>query len=167
LYLGSSIGNFDWNDAVVMLHKVSEQLTSGDALLLGTDMVKSAEILEPAYNDAQGVTEEFSKNILVRLNRELDADFDLHSFRHIAEWSPSNSRMEIFLKSLRPQTVTLRTARLTIQVRTGERIHTENSHKYTLEMIERMLCVSGFQLEKTWFDDQQWFGLNLARVRAD
>jgi dimethylhistidine N-methyltransferase len=167
LYLGSSIGNFDWNDAVVMLHKVSEQLTSGDALLLGTDMVKSAEILEPAYNDAQGVTEEFSKNILVRLNRELDADFDLHSFRHIAEWSPSNSRMEIFLKSLRPQTVTLRTARLTIQFRTGERIHTENSHKYTLEMIERMLCVSGFQLEKTWFDDQQWFGLNLARVRAD
>ncbi|OLE09831.1 MAG: dimethylhistidine N-methyltransferase [Acidobacteria bacterium 13_1_20CM_4_56_7] len=167
LYLGSSIGNFEWNDATAMLRRVRDQLTDGDALLLGTDMVKAPEILVPAYDDAQGVTEEFSKNILVRLNRELDANFDLDSFRHIAEWSPSQSRMEIFLQSLWPQTATLRTPRLTIQFRQGERIHTENSHKYTLEMIERMLCVSGFKLENTWFDAQKWFALNLARVQAD
>jgi L-histidine Nalpha-methyltransferase len=164
LYLGSSIGNFEWNDAVAMLSRVREQLMPGDALLLGTDMVKPAEILVPAYNDAQGVTATFSKNILMRLNRELGADFDLDSFRHVAEWSALRSRMEIFLESMCAQAVTLRMARLTIRFRAGERIHTENSHKYTLEMIERMLCVSGFELEKTWFDKREWFGLNLARA---
>jgi L-histidine Nalpha-methyltransferase len=166
LYLGSSIGNFEWNDAVSMLRKVRDQLNDADALLLGTDMVKPAETLVPAYDDAQGVTAEFSKNVLVRLNRELGANFELDSFRHVAEWAPSRSRMEIFLESLRPQTVTLRVPLLTLQFREGERIHTENSHKYTLEMVEHMLCVSGFKLEKTWFDRQKWFGLNLARVRA-
>jgi dimethylhistidine N-methyltransferase len=167
LYLGSSIGNFEWNDAIAMLRRVREQLSAGDALLLGTDMVKPAEILVPAYDDAQGVTAQFDKNILVRLNRELNANFDVASFRHIAEWVPARSRMEIFLESTRPQKVTLPMAGLTIQFRAGERIHTENSHKYTIEMVERMLCVSGFNLEKTWFDRQQWFGLNLARVRAE
>jgi len=166
LYLGSSIGNFEWNDAITMLSKVRQQLAAGDALLLGTDMVKSAEILVPAYDDAQGVTAQFNKNILVRLNRELAANFDVDSFRHIAEWSPERSRMEIFLESTRPQKVTLRMPQLTVQFRAGERIHTENSHKYTLEMVERMLCVSGYNLEKTWSDRQKWFGLNLARVRA-
>lgn len=166
LYLGSSIGNFEWNDAIAMLRKVREQLLPGDALLLGTDMLKDEKILVPAYDDAQGVTANFSKNVLMRLNRELGANFELGSFRHIAEWNPSQSRMEIFLESTRPQTVSLPMARLTIQFRAGERIHTENSHKYTLEMIERMLCLSGFKLEKTWFDRQKWFGLNLARVRA-
>lgn len=165
LYLGSSIGNFEWNDAIAMLRKVREQLTPGDALLLGTDMVKPPEILVPAYDDAQGVTAQFNKNILVRLNRELDASFDVDSFRHIAEWAPTRSRMEIFLESTRPQRVALRLPQLTVQFRAGERIHTENSHKYTLEMVERMLCISGFKLETTWFDRQKWFGLNLARVR--
>ena len=165
LYLGSSIGNFEWNDAIGMLRKVRERLMPGDALLLGTDMVKPAEILVPAYDDAQGITAQFNKNILVRLNRELGANFDVDSFRHVAEWSPERSRMEIFLETSRPQKVTLRMAWLTVQFRAGERIHTENSHKYTLEMIERMLCVSGFKLEKTWFDSQKWFGLNLARMR--
>jgi L-histidine Nalpha-methyltransferase len=167
LYLGSSIGNFEWNDAIAMLRKVREQLTPGDALLLGTDMVKPAEVLVPAYDDALAVTAQFNKNILVRLNRELDANFDLDSFRHIAEWAPTRSRMEIFLESTRPQKVTLRMPRLSVQFRAGERIHTENSHKYTLEMVERMLCVSGYNLEKTWFDSQKWFGLNLARVRLE
>ncbi len=167
LYLGSSIGNFDWNDGVEMLRRVREQLQPGDSLMLGTDMVKSAELLVPAYNDAQGVTEEFSKNVLARLNRELGANFDLDSFRHIVEWVPSRSRMEIFLESVRPQKVTLCLPRLTIQLRNGERIHTENSHKYTLEMVERMLCISGFRLEKTWLDRRNWFGLNLARVQPD
>ena len=167
LYLGSSIGNFEWIDAIGMLRKVREQLMPGDALLLGTDMVKPAEILVPAYDDTQGVTAQFNKNILVRLNRELGANFDVDSFRHVAEWAPSRSRMEIFLETTRPQKVLLRMSRLTVQFRAGERIHTENSHKYTLEMVERMLCVSGFNLERTWFDRQKWFGLNLARVRPE
>lgn len=164
LYLGSSIGNFDWNAAIAMLGKVREQLSFGDALLLGTDMVKSPAILVPAYNDAHGVTAEFNKNILTRLNREFDADFNLSSFRHIAEWHSSRSRMEIYLESAREQTVALRVLGITVKFAAGERIHTENSHKYTPKMVDEMLCVSGFKLEKTWFDRRKWFGLHLARA---
>lgn len=164
LYLGSSIGNFDWSDAIAMLKRVREDLSPGDALLLGTDMVKSPEFLVPAYNDAQGVTAEFDKNILTRLNREFGGDFDLSSFQHVAEWNRSRSRMEIFLESQRTQIVNLRSLALSVRFAAGERIHTENSHKYTLEMVEQMLCVSGFKLEQSWFDHRKWFGLHLARV---
>ena len=106
LYLGSSIGNFDPPAAIEMLESVRNELASGDALLLGTDLVKSPEILVPAYDDAQSVTAEFNKNILSRLNRELGANFDLDSFRHIACWNESASRMEMHLESMRVQTVT-------------------------------------------------------------
>jgi len=164
LYLGSSIGNFDGRDAVALLRKVQRHLFPGDALLLGTDMVKPAEILVPAYDDAQGITAEFDKNILRRLNREFDGDFDLDSFRHIAEWNAAKSRMEIYLESTRPQTAVLRSLGLKVTLAAGERIHTENSYKYTLSMVERMLCASGFRLEKTWYDRRRWFGLHLARV---
>jgi dimethylhistidine N-methyltransferase len=164
LYLGSSIGNFNWEDAIEMLTTVRQQLVAGDALLLGTDMVKGPQILLPAYDDEQGVTAEFSKNILRRINRELDADFDLNFFRHIAEWNPHCSRMEIFLESMRAQRVMLRLTRTDVRFAEGERIHTENSYKYTPEMVERMLCVSGFHRENTWFDQRNWFGLHLARV---
>ena len=164
LYLGSSIGNFDGKDAVALLRKVRDRLSPGDALLLGTDMVKGADILVPAYDDAQGVTAEFNKNILRRLNREFDGDFDLDSFRHVAKWNPSRSRMEIFLESTRAQVAVLRTLRTRVKFTAGERIHTENSYKYTLQMVERMLCASGFKLEKTWYDRRRWFGLHLARV---
>jgi len=164
LYLGSSIGNFDWDAATAMLRKVRDRLSAGDALLLGTDMVKSPEILVPAYNDAQGVTAQFDKNILMRLNREFDANFDLDSFRHVAEWNPLRSRMEIYLESTRAQSATLRTTGLMVKFAAGERIHTENSYKYTEQMVETMLCVSGFGLEKTWYDRRKWFGLHLARA---
>ena len=163
LYLGSSIGNFNWNEAVAMLRGVCKQLAPGDALLLGTDMVKGSEILVPAYDDAQGITAEFNKNILTRLNRELEADFDLDSFRHVAEWNAARSRMEIFLESTRAQLVFVRSAAVRLRLAAAERIHTENSHKYTLELVSSLLCVSGFRLEKSWFDRRQWFGLHLAR----
>jgi L-histidine Nalpha-methyltransferase len=164
LYLGSSIGNFDGKDAIALLRKVGGHLSPGDALLLGTDMVKGAEILVPAYDDAQGVTAKFNKNILRRLNREFDADFNLDSFRHIAEWNPSRSRMEIYLESTRAQVAILRTLGVRVKLAAGERIHTENSYKYTLHMVEQMLCASGFKLERTWYDRRKWFGLHLARV---
>src|SRR5579863_3782049 len=145
LYLGSSIGNFDGKDAVALLRKVGGHLASGDALLLGTDMVKSAEVLVPAYDDAQGVTAEFNKNILRRLNREFAGDFDLDSFRHVAEWNPAKSRMEIYLESTRPQIARLGTLGVRVKLSPGERIHTENSYKYTLPMVERLLCAAGFR----------------------
>jgi L-histidine N-alpha-methyltransferase len=164
LYLGSSIGNFDWNSAISMLSKVHDRLSPGDALLLGTDMVKAPEILVPAYNDAAGVTSQFNKNILMRINREFDADFDLNSFRHIAEWHTVPSRMEIYLESVRPQVVNLRLANVQVKFAARERIHTENSYKYTTEMVDSMLCVSGYHREQTWFDRKEWFGLHLARA---
>ncbi len=164
LYLGSSIGNFDGQDGVALLRRVQGRLSPGDVLLLGTDMVKPAEILIPAYDDAQGVTAEFNKNILRRLNREFDGNFDLDCFRHIAEWNPAKSRMEIYLESTRPQVAVLRTLGVRVKLAAGERIHTENSYKYTVQMVERLLCTSGFHLEKTWYDQRRWFGLHLARV---
>lgn len=164
LYLGSSIGNFDWTAATTMLRQVREQLSPDDALLLGTDMVKPASILVPAYDDSQGVTAEFNKNILRRINRDFKADFNLDSFIHIAEWNPSRSRMEIYLESTCRQTVYLRMADTTVRFSAGERIHTENSHKYTVDSVATILCVSGFRLQESWFDSRRWFGLHLARV---
>ncbi len=164
LYLGSSIGNFDPESAVKMLSQVRRELAPGDALLLGTDMVKDPSILVPAYDDSQGVTSEFNKNVLRRLNRDLQGDFDLDSFRHVALWNPIRSRMEIYLESLRTQMVTLRLLQLTVRVHAGERIHTENSYKYTLPMVHDMLAEAGFKLERTWFDECKWFALHLGRV---
>lgn len=164
LYLGSSIGNFDPEAAIAMLRQVRSELAQGDALLLGTDLVKDPSILVPAYDDAQGVTAEFNKNVLRRLNRDLQGDFDVASFRHLALWNPMRSRMEIFLESLRSQTATLRLLQMTVKMRAGERIHTENSYKYTVPMVEKMLADAGFKLEQTWFDSRKWFALHLGRV---
>jgi L-histidine Nalpha-methyltransferase len=164
LYLGSSIGNFDPGPAVEMLSQIRRQLASGDALLLGTDLVKDPSILVPAYDDAQGVTEQFDKNILARLNRELGANFDLAFFRHVAVWNPAESRMEINLESLRPQVVDLGLLNRRVRFANGERIHTENSYKYTMPMVREMLELSGFSLDATWFDRRSWFALHLARV---
>jgi uncharacterized SAM-dependent methyltransferase len=164
LYLGSSIGNFDPAAAAEMLGQIREQLSTEDALLLGTDLVKDQSILLPAYSDAQGITEQFNKNILCRLNRELGADFDLSSFRHVTFWNPQQSRMEIYLESLREQAVNLASLSLRVRFATGERIHTENSYKYTLGMVKSMLQPAGLVLTRTWFDRRKWFALHLAQV---
>lgn len=164
LYIGSSIGNFEPAEATGILRRIRRSLSSGDALLLGTDMAKTSKILLPAYNDAQGVTAAFNKNILVRLNRELDADFDVAAFRHVALWNKRCSRMEMHLESLTKQDVFIDAIEMDVHFAQGERIHTENSYKYTPEMIEEILRESGFHLEHTWSDPKGWFGVRLARV---
>jgi len=164
LYLGSSIGNFDPEAAVEMLQQIRAQLALGDSLLLGTDLVKSASVLVPAYDDAQGITAQFNKNILRRLNRELGANFNLESFQHLAKWNPVQSRMEIYLESEPSQTVHLRSLALDIHFSAGERIHTENSYKYTLAMVNDLLEAGGFTLTQTWFDPCKWFALHLANI---
>ncbi|HTV66656.1 MAG TPA: L-histidine N(alpha)-methyltransferase [Bryocella sp.] len=164
LYIGSSIGNFEPPRAIRILRRIRQTLRPGDALLLGADYAKSPRILLPAYDDSQGVTASFNKNILARLNRELDADFNLDAFRHIALWNRRCSRMEIYLESLVEQTAFLPTLDLDVKFRTGERIHTENSYKYTDAMIGSILHESGFSLEQTWCDRKKWFGVHLARV---
>ena len=162
LYLGSSIGNFDPPAAAEFLAKVATQMNPGDSLLLGTDLAKDPSILIPAYDDAQGVTAMFNKNVLRRINRELGADFDLASFRHVAMWNASCSRIEMHLESARAQTVHLGVLGSTANFREAERIHTENSYKYTPMMVESMLAQSGLTAESTWLDSRGWFALTLA-----
>jgi dimethylhistidine N-methyltransferase len=164
LYIGSSIGNFEPTEAIRVLRRIRRTLRSGDALLLGADFAKSPKILVPAYDDAQGVTAAFNKNILARLNRELDADFAVDAFRHVALWNRRCSRMEIYLESLADQTAFLPPLDLDVSFQAGERMHTENSYKYTDAMIESILRESGFALEQTWTDRKKWFGVHLARV---
>ena len=164
LYIGSSIGNFEPDEAIRILRRIRRTLRSGDALLLGADFAKNPKILVPAYDDAQGVTASFNKNILARLNRELDADFDVDAFHHIALWNRRCSRMEIYLESMAEQTAFLPPLDLDVKFEAGERIHTENSYKYTDAMIESILHESGFALEQTWRDRKKWFGVHLARV---
>ncbi len=165
LFIGSSIGNFDLPDATEWLRSLASRLTPRDALLLGTDLAKDPALLLPAYDDAQGITIRFNKNILARINRELDGDFDLHNFRHIAEWNPGESRIEIYLESLCEQWVHIGALGLDVFFREGERIHTENSYKYTREMVSSMLNSGGFRLQRTWTDPWGWFAVHLARPR--
>lgn len=164
LYIGSSIGNFEPSQAVAILRRIRRSLRAGDALLLGTDLAKSTKVLLPAYDDAQGITAQFNKNMLARLNRELDADFDLDAFRHVAVWNKRCSRMEMYLESTTKQSVFLPALDLDVRFEAGERLHTENSYKYTAEMVNTIVRESGFTLDKTWSDPKDWFGVHLARV---
>jgi dimethylhistidine N-methyltransferase len=164
LYIGSSIGNFEPEQSVGILRRIRRTLRTGDALLLGADFAKSPKVLIPAYDDAQGVTAAFNRNILARINSELDANFDPDAFRHIALWNRRCSRMEMHLESAIAQQVFVSALDMDIDFATGERIHTENSYKYNAEMIEVILLESGFKLEQSWHDRKKWFGVHLARV---
>ena len=164
LYIGSSIGNFEPPAAIGILRRIRRTLRPGDALLLGADIAKSPKILLPAYDDAQGVTAAFNKNILARLNRELEADFRLAAFRHVALWNRRHSRMEIYLESMMAQTAFVAALAMDLSFERGERIHTENSYKYTDDMIDSILRESGFTREHSWRDRKKWFGVHLARV---
>jgi L-histidine Nalpha-methyltransferase len=164
LYIGSSIGNFEPADAADLLARVREALEPGDCLLLGVDRVKDERILLAAYDDAAGVTAAFNRNVLVRLNRELDADFDPDGFVHVARWNEKASRVEMHLESKHAQTVRLGMLDLDLHCREGETIHTENSYKYAPGQMEAMLEAAGFRHEALWTDDDEWFGVHLARV---
>lgn len=163
LYLGSSIGNFEPAAARAILRSLRAHMDTGDCLLLGTDLVKSSSVLIPAYDDAQGITARFNQNVLVRINRELGGHFDLSRFRHVALWNESLSRMEMHLESTAPHTVRIDALNLEASFAQGERIHTENSYKYTTEMVTSILA-EDYRLDHTWTDARNWFALHLARV---
>ena len=164
LFIGSSIGNFEPLEAGLFLKQVRSSMNPGDALLLGTDMRKSPDVLIPAYDDAEGITAAFNKNLLVRLNRELNADFDLDSFAHRIIWNDELSRIEMHLESLRDQVVNLDALALSLEFRMGETIHTENSYKFTMPMIEAIAGNGGFTIEHTWTDPKRWFTVHLLRA---
>jgi L-histidine N-alpha-methyltransferase len=164
LFIGSSIGNFEPLEAGLFLKQVRSSMNPGDALLLGTDMRKSPDVLIPAYDDGEGITAAFNKNLLVRLNRELNADFDLDSFAHRIIWNDELSRIEMHLESLRDQVVNLDALALSLEFRQGETIHTENSYKFTMPMIEAIAGNGGFTIEHTWTDPKRWFTVHLLRA---
>jgi len=164
LFIGSTIGNFEPDEAQQFLKRVRASLQPGDALLLGFDMVKDAPVLHAAYNDAAGVTEQFNKNVLARINRELGGDFDLNEFNHVAFWNARKSRIEMHLESRVDQDVRISDLGRSFSFSFGERIHTENSYKFTNASIARLLRNSGLTLEKIWPDRDLWFSVALARA---
>jgi len=161
LFLGSNISNFESEEALRFLRAMREVLHEGDALLLGADLKKDKQILEAAYNDALGVTAAFNLNVLARINRELRANFDLRSFRHLAFYNESLGRIEIYIESLRDQKVSIAELDMEVEFSEGEQIHTENSHKYDLNDIAKLAADTGFVHGRTWLDQQERFSSNL------
>jgi L-histidine N-alpha-methyltransferase len=163
LFLGSNIGNFDPPDAVRFLLLVRATLARGDSLLIGVDLVKPPEVLKAAYDDPLGVTAAFNKNLLVRLNRELGADFDLAAFAHRATWNAGESRVEMHLVSLRDQVVRIPGAD-PVAFPAGETIWTESSYKFTTAQVRQMAEQAGFEVARTWIDPESQFALALLGV---
>jgi dimethylhistidine N-methyltransferase len=164
LYIGSSIGNFEPQEAQALLQRVRAGLRPGDALLLGVDLAKDEPTLLAAYDDAAGVTARFNLNLLARLNRELAANFDLEAFMHRAHWNAAESRMEMYLVSRAAQRVRVAALDLEVEFAAGESMHTENSYKYRPGQAEALLAAAGFAPVKTWTDARGWFAVHLARV---
>jgi dimethylhistidine N-methyltransferase len=161
LFLGSNIGNFDAIDARTFLRALREVLSSGDALLLGADLRKRREVLEAAYDDALGITAAFNLNLLARINREMDADFDLRAFKHYVRYDEEIGRVEVYIESLRAQTVSIGKLGMNIRFDGGERIHTENSYKYDLAGLSKLAAETGFTRARTWLDKAERFSSNL------
>jgi dimethylhistidine N-methyltransferase len=164
LFLGSNIGNYDARAAVALLAAVRRHLAPGDALLVGADRRKSAALLRPAYDDAAGVTAAFNRNVLVRLNRELGATFDLRLWAHVVRWNQRASRVELYLESRAAQRVTIAALGARVDFAAGERIHTESSYKLTGARMRGLLARAGLAPERAWLDERRWFGVTLARV---
>ncbi|HEV2206626.1 MAG TPA: L-histidine N(alpha)-methyltransferase [Candidatus Acidoferrales bacterium] len=161
LFLGSTIGNFDRPEGERFLRQVREILSEGDSLLLATDLEKPVEQILLAYDDPAGVTAAFNKNLLSRINRELDADFDLSRFRHEARWDESERRVEMHLRSTEWQRVTIRKAGFRFYLRKDETIWTESSHKYNCEEVVSMGSRAGFRSAGQWRDAEWPFAQTL------
>jgi L-histidine N-alpha-methyltransferase len=161
LFLGSSIGNFERAPGEAFLRSIREILTTGDALLLATDLVKPAGQLIEAYDDPLGVTAAFNLNLLARINRELEGDFDLAKFRHVARWNEREHRIEMHLQSTAKQTVTIGKSNASVAFRKDETIWTESSHKYAAEDVIEMGRRAGFRCDGQWFDHEWPFAENL------
>src|SRR5258707_4637068 len=161
LFLGSSIGNFERDDAAAFLAQIRKHLQAGDALLLGADLVKPRHQLLDAYDDPAGVTAAFNLNLLARINPELEADFNLRNFSHDARWCACERRVEMHLRSLSKQAVSIPGAECRVSFEQGETIWTESSHKFTPSELSQMAVRAGFICEAQWIDQEWPFAENL------
>jgi dimethylhistidine N-methyltransferase len=159
---GSTIGNFTPEEARAFLVSARRLLGEGAAFLVGIDLVKDPATLVAAYDDALGVTADFNKNLLTRINRELGGKFVLDAFAHRAVWNAAESRIEMHLQSLRDQTV--RVAGRDFRFAAGETLHTENSYKFTLERFSSLAESAGWSLEQNWVSAEPAFGMVLLRA---
>ena len=157
-YPGSSLGNFGPNDALRFLQQIADPAQgNASGLLLGIDLVKDAAVLQAAYDDALGVTAAFNKNVLLNINEQLGSNFDLRQWRHVGLFNAQESRIEMHLEAVEATTVRWPEHERTFK--TGERIHTENSYKYTLDGMTALLKKAGFSHVQHWTDAQSWFGV--------
>ncbi|HLV81672.1 MAG TPA: L-histidine N(alpha)-methyltransferase [Chthonomonadaceae bacterium] len=163
LFLGSNIGNFTREEAAGFLRRIAQRMQPQDRLLVGIDLMKDIQIIEAAYNDSLGVTAAFNKNLLARINREMGADFDLDQFEHQAPFIEREARIEMRLVSRRRQAVCLPAEDLLLHFEAGEYIHTENSHKYTLDGFAALCATAGLEFQQTWRDARAWFAEVLLR----
>jgi L-histidine N-alpha-methyltransferase len=163
LFLGSTIGNFEPDQTVRLLKHVAAHLGEGDRFLLGVDLVKDRAALERAYNDAQGITADFNKNVLRVINRELDARFDLRRFRHVAFFNESQSQIEMHLEATVGHRVFIQRLGMEVTFAAGERILTEISRKFSRDSTEEMLDAAGLELMRWFVPESSHFALALAR----
>ncbi len=162
IFLGGTIGNLDEVDRAQFLTQLVATMNPGDSLLLGTDIVKDPTRLVAAYDDAAGVTADFNLNMLRVLNRELDGDFDLDGFEHVALWNPDHERIEMHLRSLRDQAVHLGDLEMDVTFAEGEMMRTEISCKFCQESIAAELATAGLTMQHWWTDSHGDFGLSLS-----
>ena len=161
IFLGSSYGNFTPQAGKIFLKKINSVMKKDDLFLIGLDLVKNKKTLEKAYDDSQGVTAKFNLNVLSRINDELDADFDLENFKHVAKYNEKDQRIEMYLQSLVNQSVIISKSNLSLKMAQGELIHTEHSHKYTVPQIEEIMNETGFEIKETWMDENENYSLSL------
>jgi dimethylhistidine N-methyltransferase len=154
---GSTIGNFDPPEVVRFLARLRELCAPGGAVLIGADLRKDRKVLEAAYDDAAGVTAEFNLNLLLRVNRELGADFDLARFRHRAVWDEQRGRVEMHLVSTAAQTVRIDGESFAFGA--GEAIHSESSYKYDLADFAGLARAAGLAVARVWLDERRWFSV--------
>ncbi|KGI71186.1 L-histidine N(alpha)-methyltransferase [Mycolicibacterium rufum] len=161
-FLGSTIGNLTPGPRAEFLSSVAAMMEPGDALLLGTDLVKDTDRLVRAYDDSAGVTARFNLNVLAVVNRELGADFDLDAFAHVARWNAEKERIEMWLRSVRAQTVRIAALDLDVDFGDGEEMLTEVSCKFRQSRVDSELGAAGLRRTHWWTDDAGDFGLSLA-----
>jgi len=159
---GSTIGNFEPEDAAEFLRQAGRVLGNGSTMIIGIDLIKDEAVLNAAYDDAAGVTAKFNLNVLTRMNRELGGDFDLAAFRHRAFYNAANHRIEMHLESLKVQTVHV--AGRTFGFREGETIHTENSYKYTVESFRVLAESVGWRPVSVWTDENAYFSIHALKI---
>lgn len=162
VFLGSTIGNLTPGPRAKFLAALADTMQPGDSLLLGTDLVKDVGRLVRAYDDSAGVTAAFNRNVLTVVNRELDADFDLAAFDHVARWNPDEERIEMWLRSTTDQQVRVAQLDLTVNFAAGEEMLTEVSCKFRPEGVDAELAAAGLRRTHWWSDDAGDFGLSLA-----